>query len=223
MQYLTGLLAFGIPCDLDTNGMWGFRSSDYSNDEHFATFLRDSDNSPFKEVGIVNNVYIDQRPLCTYRVANHVRAYLDMLYEGKFDELKGLYQVAIGRPKYRQDIFMQVYGKLRHLACFDEVSNFLCDEFGTGWVSYVESIRQAANRLANLDPTEHNEETLEKGKRDAFTITSMLDKEFEKAMRADTPISAFGLNGMRAVLNAKEVSKGEEKNLDINVSSLTKP
>lgn len=149
MLYITGMLAFGVECKLNTLGKWNLTKSDFLNDD--AMKLRESDNSPFKNWGIEENKIVPYHDLCTYNVANHVRAYCDMLWDKEFDKLTGLFYECVGDMRARTDIFTLVNGKLRHLAGFREINEFMQKEFGNAWIAYLDSVESIAEHLANND------------------------------------------------------------------------
>lgn len=153
MRYITGIVALGTFCERDTRGLWNIRRSDYLDEENMR--LRESNESPFKDYGIERNKIISYHEFTTYNVADHVRAYVDLLYDGKFDFLKGVFADAINDSRARKDIFMLVYGKLRHLAIFKEINEFMEDEFGSAWISYKQAVQASAEHIAN-----HHEEML---------------------------------------------------------------
>ena len=146
MRYITGLLALGTPCELDTCGIWNLSKKDYLDENNFKHY--ESDDSPFKNYGIEQNKFVDYHDVAPTNVANHVRAYLDMLYNKEFEKLKGLFLYALNSNKARQDIFMCVYGKLRHKAEYDEINQFMGNEFGSAWYSYIEAVNKTAEHLS---------------------------------------------------------------------------
>lgn len=157
MKYITGIIAMGTECSLNTPGLWNIPKEMYLDDEVFKTV--ESDDSPFKDWGIETNKLVKYREFCLYNVANHVRAYVDMLYDGKFEELKDLFFEAINDSKSRKDIFMLVYGKLRHLAQFKKINEFMEEEFGNAWLSYIDSVNSVAEHISNqADATERLQE-----------------------------------------------------------------
>lgn len=149
MMYITGIPAFGVMCELDTPGRWNVTKKEFLDEEMFK--LKNSDESPFKNYGIEENKMVPYHEFCTYNVANHVRAYLDLLYECKFDLLEDTFIECINNSKCREDIFMCVYGKLRNLAPFKEINEFMCKEFGNAWISYIESVNSVAEHISNRD------------------------------------------------------------------------
>lgn len=149
MRYITGIIAFGVECQRNSIGKWNITKNDFLNEKLME--LKESDESPFKDYGIEENKIVPYHDFCTYNVADHVRAYLDMLHEGMFSELKGLFYECIGDGKCRHDIFMTVYGKLRHLAEFKEVNEFMLEEFGNAWISYIDSVERVAEHIVNSE------------------------------------------------------------------------
>ena len=145
MKYLTGILAFQVPCELDSLGLWNMSKKSFTDESLWD--MRESDESRFKDWGIEKDKIIPGRDYTLWNVANHVRAYVDMLEGKQFDKLKGLFLEAIFEPKCRQDIFMLTYGKLRHLADWSEYNRFMKDEFGNAWMSYIDSIHSVAAHI----------------------------------------------------------------------------
>lgn len=147
MLYITGMIAFGVECKLNTLGKWNLTKNDFLDEENMKS--RESEDSPFKNWGIEENKLIPYHDVCTYNVANHVRAYCDLLWEKKFDLLTGLFYECVGDMRARTDIFTLVNGKLRHLAGFREINEFMMSEFGNSWVAYLEGVEAIAEHLAN--------------------------------------------------------------------------
>lgn len=146
MTYLTGMLAFGIPCDYDTPGKWNLGRSDYLDKEQFITLS--TEDSPIGDWGVVPNCLVPGYEYMLMNVANHVRAYVDLLVLERFDLLKDAFFEYINNAKARKDIFMIVYGKLRHTANFPEINDFMEKEFGNAWYSYVDAAEKSAAKLA---------------------------------------------------------------------------
>ena len=129
MKYITGLLAFGVDCKRDSCGKWNITKDEWL-DEKLMT-LQESDDSPFKDYGIEDDKVVPYHEYCLYAVADHVRAYCDMLYNEQFDELKDLFEDSIRSMKCRKDIFMLTYGKLRYLAQFHAINEFMTYSLGS--------------------------------------------------------------------------------------------
>ena len=148
--YVSMEAALGLPCDLDTPGKYNVLRHVYTNDEDFKSNLRDSKKSPFGNYGIQENYYIERRPLALYRVANHVRVYLDMLYELRFDELEGMFYDYLATPKARRAIFEMTLLKCKNLARYSEIHKFLVSEFGNSYLSFLQGIHNNAKYLSDV-------------------------------------------------------------------------
>lgn len=146
MKYITGIIALGTECRLESKGIWNVRKKDFLNEDNMK--LIESDDTPFKDWGIEKDKIINYHEFALYNVANHVRAYIDMLYFGKFEEAKGLFAEAIDNAKCRSDIFMLIYGKTRHLAEFTEIDEFMTEEFGNAWIAYKDAVHSSAEHLS---------------------------------------------------------------------------
>lgn len=147
MKYITGIIALGTECELPTCGLWNVSKQQFLDDELCKGV--ESDDSPFKDWGIEENKVLRYREFCLFNVANHTRAYVDMLYQHRFEELKDIFFEAINNGEARKDIFMLVYGKLRHLAEYKKINEFMTTEFGNAWIAYKDSIESVAAHLAN--------------------------------------------------------------------------
>ena len=147
MKYITGIIAFGVECNRNSVGRWNITKEEFLDDKLME--LKESDESPFKDYGIEENKLVPYHDICTYNVADHVRAYVDMLHDEQFDELKDLFYECIVDLKCRHDIFMLVYGKLRHLKGFRKVNEFMTDEFGSAWVAYLDSVERISEHIAD--------------------------------------------------------------------------
>lgn len=146
MKYVSGLPALGMPCERQSVGIWNVSKVEFL--DNFETHLRDTDDSPFKDYGIEKNRIVRKREYCVYNVADHVRVYLDYLYECKFEELRGLFHFAIKDLKCRSDIFMMTFYRLKELPIWDSVNMFMTEEFGNAWESYISSIYGVSEHIA---------------------------------------------------------------------------
>lgn len=84
MKYVSGLFALNLPCSLNTTGDWHRTSLPWDKVE-----IKDSDKSPLKDFGIEKNIYIDELN-ANYNVANHIRACVDILDEGRYTLVSGM-------------------------------------------------------------------------------------------------------------------------------------
>lgn len=157
MQYLTGRLAFGVYCEDDSCGLWNITKAEWLDDSLMQ--LRESDDSPFKHYGIEENKIVPYHEFCTYNVASHTRAYLDMLYEERFDELRGLFAEAINSAKARSDIFMATLSRLRKTGKYLTINKFMTEEFGSAWESYCQCVHSA---MMNIEKAQMNLEQYER-------------------------------------------------------------
>lgn len=149
MLYISGLPAFAVTCELESCGLWNIPKSYFLDEEIFK--MRDSEKSPFGNWGIEKNKLVPYREFCTYDVANHVRAYVDLLYEGQFEVCKDLFFEAINNAKCRLDIFTLVNGKLRGLPEYPAIFAFMDNEFGNAWHSYLQSVKAVSDKLEQVE------------------------------------------------------------------------
>ena len=147
MLYITGHVAFGIPDRTSEScGIWNIRKSEFLGEDSFKQ--RDSSTSVFGDWGIQKGLMVPYHEFCTYNVANHARAYCDMLEMGQAADMKGLFAEAIDNAKVRMDIFMLVYGKLRGSELWPFINSFFMEEFGNAWDSYKKSVKKNAEVLS---------------------------------------------------------------------------
>jgi hypothetical protein len=172
MQYLTGMLAFGVECERESCGRWNTPKKDFLNDELF--ILKESDESPFKDYGIEKDKLVPYREFCLYNVADHVRAYCDLLYAQDFKALDGAFAEYINNATCRKDIFMLVYGKLRKLAGWNAVNEFMMNEFGNAWVSYIDSVQSVAEHISNRQDAIEELEKLQNNTSKEYSISATI-------------------------------------------------
>lgn len=147
MLYITGHVAFGVPDRTSQScGIWNIRKSEFLGEDTFKQ--RDSAKSVFGDWGIQKDIMVPYHEFCTYNVANHARAYCDMLEMGQAADMKGLFAEAIDNGKVRMDIFTLVYGKMRGLEIFPFIDSFFMEEFGNAWHSYKQSVKKNAEVLS---------------------------------------------------------------------------
>lgn len=153
MEYLTGVLALQIPCELDSVGTWNFTKKDFHDDKLF--IVRESDDSKLKGYGIEEHKIIpyktDEEDGKLYSVANHVRAYLDLLCDRQFDTLKDLFYSSIKSKKCRAEIFRRVYDMYKDGTMSVPEYQFMEKEFGNAWFSYVQSRMSSLNVLSDAE------------------------------------------------------------------------
>ncbi|WP_300736038.1 hypothetical protein [uncultured Dubosiella sp.] len=133
MLYLSGIHALNTNCLLNTTGDWHSSALkwDVVNQR-----LIDSKNSIFEDYGIEVDKDIpfankDKK----YNVANHIRACLDLLSEGKFAELQGMRKDFICTDEYDNEIFEKVC-LLKDQSNWQEIDDFMEKEYMLKWLNY---------------------------------------------------------------------------------------
>ncbi len=129
MKYITGLHALNIRCKLDTGGDIRSARLDWVH-----PYTRESEDSIFEEYGIEKNKTIPGSEK-TFCVANHIRALLDILEEGKFSLAKGMRNYYICNSYYDKEIFGKVL-QLRETTHWDAIDRFMEEEYHIRWLIY---------------------------------------------------------------------------------------
>ncbi|KXB34333.1 hypothetical protein [Aerococcus christensenii] len=129
MRYLTGIYAFNIPCSLETSGDWHWGALNWKQAD-----FKESTSSFYGNYGI------SQKPVSTpigaYYVANHIRAFLDLLVEGKFSVVRGSRKEYFGNEKYTLEILNKVY-ELKGTDNWEAIAQFISREYGLYWQAYL--------------------------------------------------------------------------------------
>lgn len=133
LLYLSGIHALNINCQLNTTGDWHSSALRWNViDER----LVDSEKSIFGDYGIEINKsisFVNEKN--KYNVANHIRACLDMLAEGKLAELQGMRKDFICTDEYDDEIFEKVL-LLKTQPNWNEIDAFMKKEYMLKWVNY---------------------------------------------------------------------------------------
>jgi hypothetical protein len=132
MRYLSGIHALNLNCSLDTCGDWHqsalrWRDLDW----------RESEGSFWHDYGIETNSCIPEHP-GVYHTANHIRALLDLLYDGNFAVAQGMRDDFICNDKYTNEIFDKVI-QMRVLPNWKEIDLFMGREYFCRWLDYKEA------------------------------------------------------------------------------------
>lgn len=135
MKYLSGFYALTIACELNTDGSTHFGSLDWSNE---SLDLKDSENSIFGDWGIEKDKVIFEHPDEKYNVANHIRAILDMMEEGRVYVLRNFREHYIGTDEYNDIIFEKVY-MLRDKDNWDLIDDLMWSCYGDEWKAFIEN------------------------------------------------------------------------------------
>ncbi len=131
MKYISGLYALNIPCKLGTTGDWHYNSLNQDNPT-----IIDTDVSPFADYGIEENRHYYAATGLS-KVANHIRACLDMLVMGDYSNLQGMRKDYICTDDYDEEIFEKV-SELKHLSSWQDINRFMEQEYLLKWVNFRE-------------------------------------------------------------------------------------
>jgi hypothetical protein len=129
MKYITGQHALNIPCSLLTCGDWHQAALQWN-----APFIKDSNDSIFKDYGIETNVSIPEHNE-KYNVANHIRALLDLLELDKLSLAQGMNKDYICNDSYNDEIFEHVL-LLSNFPNWPEIDKFMGKEYYSQWLEY---------------------------------------------------------------------------------------
>ncbi len=129
MEYLSGMHALNISCELDTSGDWHQSNYKWQNLE-----FNESESTLFKDYGIENNKKLPNGVVTN--VANHIRASLDLIVSRKFNLISGFKDDFICNSKYHNEIFRKII-ILKNHENWDEINKFMCDEFMGEWIEFL--------------------------------------------------------------------------------------
>jgi len=127
MIYVSGIHALNLPCALMTCGDWhqsGIRWDNLS--------LQDTQNSLFGEYGIECDKAVPGHD-GVFNVANHIRALLDLLEQGKFSVAQGMNKDFICNDAYREEIFDKVI-LMKNLSAWPRIDRFMGREYAARWL-----------------------------------------------------------------------------------------
>ena len=91
----------------------------------------------FKDYGVETDKEV-ARLAGTRNVANHLRAVLDLLHEGKFKDLAGLKREIIANDQLTAELFNKVL-ELHTQNVWNQVSWFIGCEYGLQWLEFLKS------------------------------------------------------------------------------------
>lgn len=132
MTYLTGMYALNTPCRLKTTGDWHRCCLDWKHPE-----FAESSNSIWGDLWIEVNSPIPMLGTVGNK-ANHLRALLDLLAQGRFQEAQGAKDDFICCDDYTELFFEQVI-LLRNTQLWHDVSKFMYLEYRFAWRSFLSS------------------------------------------------------------------------------------
>lgn len=129
MLYLSGIHALNLPCELFTCGDWHTSAINWGNIN-----LLNSDESIFGDYGIEQGKTIPDND-GVFNVANHIRALLDLLVQGKYSIAQGMNEDYICNDLYTEEVFQKV-ALMRHLDNWSDIDRFMGREYHTKWLKY---------------------------------------------------------------------------------------
>ena len=134
MEYISGMHALNLECNLETCGDWHTSALNWQN-----ITIRDSEKSIFGVYGIESDKYIPEHTE-KYYVANHIRALLDLISEEKFGSAQGMRNDFIVTEKYDLEIFELIDKLIKHSTTdkASKIKEFMCKEYRLDWVNYME-------------------------------------------------------------------------------------
>lgn len=154
MIYVTGPAAFNVPCKLDSCGSWNCpKETFFANGGIPET--KESDGSLLGDFGIEKDKIIPYHDEDLFNVANHVRAYLDMLCDLRFDELRDVFFTNICSAKCRGLIFHEVRFKFGKHEKYKLIHDFMIEEFGNAWRSYFMSGEELDEKFGGVPHAEY--------------------------------------------------------------------
>lgn len=132
MLYVSGIHALNLPCSLLTCGDWHVGAICWDD-----LVLLNSKESIFGNYGIEKDKTIPENE-GIFNVANHIRALLDLLAQGKFSLAQGMNRDFICNDLYTQEIFKKV-SLMRDLSNWDDIDRFMGKEYYSKWLEFKEN------------------------------------------------------------------------------------
>ncbi len=129
VEYITGIHALNIPCSLNTSGDWHTSALVWDSPN-----VKNSKESIWGDYGIEVSEYVPEHT-GRYYVANHIRACLDLLADGRFSVAQSMKEDFICNDDYNEEIFSQV-SKMKDMPHWDGVRNFMKKEYRMSWLNY---------------------------------------------------------------------------------------
>jgi len=130
MKYITGIHALNLPCSLPTFGDWHRYGIQWKNLK-----IRDTEKSIFGDYGIEEYSKVPEHP-GTFKVANHIRALLDMLAEGQFGYAQGMRKDFICNDSLDTEVFEKVF-QLKNTPLWDQINQFMGREYAMRWLRFL--------------------------------------------------------------------------------------
>lgn len=140
MKYISEIFALNLPCSLETCGDWHTSGINWDN-----LRFKESDDSVFKDYGIEECDCVPEHP-GVYKIANTLRALLDLLSEGNFGVAQGAKEDFICNDKYTSEFFNKVI-LLRNNKNWSDIDRFMGREYKMDWVRFAEGYGSAKSGL----------------------------------------------------------------------------
>lgn len=138
MEYISGIHALNLNCGLLTCGDWH-----QSGIQWHTPYTLESSDSIFGDYGIEFGKRIPESD-GTFMVANHIRALLDLLEQGKFSLAQGMRDDFICNADYTNEIFEKVWA-LRGMSHWDEIDRFMGKEYFAEWLDFKEAVKDGGS------------------------------------------------------------------------------
>lgn len=133
MQYITGIHALNLNCNLQTCGDWHQSAIQWDHPN-----IAESEGSLFGDYGIEHNKHIPGHTE-TYNTANHIRALLDLLQQGNFATAQGMNKDFICNDDYTYEIFNLVM-KMKSLSIWNAIDGFMGKEYYSKWLYFKKKV-----------------------------------------------------------------------------------
>jgi hypothetical protein len=131
MKYISGEFALNLPCSLETCGDWHISGMNWSK-----LRFHESNGTIYKDYGIEDCSHVPEHK-GSYKIANTIRALLDLLIEGNFAVAQGAKNDFICNDKYTEEFFEKVIW-LRGSENWSDIDKFMCKEYEIEWLDYKE-------------------------------------------------------------------------------------
>lgn len=135
MEYISGQHALNLACSLPTSGDWHIDAIQWDH-----PWTKDTEEGPFGNYGIEVNCHVPQREGREVLCANHIRALLDLLLDGKFALAQGMRNDFICNDSLNDEIFGKVM-QLKTSTGWEEISRFMGKEYGILWLDFLKGKR----------------------------------------------------------------------------------
>jgi len=134
MKYVSGVHALNLPCGLLTCGDWHQHGIQWSS-----VPLYESGESLFGDYGIEQGKSMPEHE-GQYNIANHIRALLDLLEQGRFSVAQGMNNDFICNKEYDFEVFKMVT-LLKAASHWKQIDSFMGREYYSKWLDFKKEAR----------------------------------------------------------------------------------